>query len=102
VNSELSQKKYNLEYLKYQHNLYSEISGLNTTDLENIQQFKENLEVFEVKRIAILNVYLFAKSCNISRNHGGDIFKLIKNIYPNVEVPQHIPDSWKSVSRAVN
>jgi len=59
VNSELSQKKYNLEYLKYQHNLYSEISGLNTTDLENIQQFKENLEVFEVKRIAILNVYFF-------------------------------------------
>ena len=40
VNSELSQE-YNLEYLKYQHNLYSEIYGHNTIDLENIQQFKE-------------------------------------------------------------
>ncbi len=101
VNSELSQE-YNLEYLKYQHDLYSEIYGLNTIDSENIQQFKDNLEVFETKRIAILNVYLFAKSCNISQNHGDKLLKLIKNIYPNVEVPQHIPDSWKSVSRAIN
>ena len=37
VNSELSQKaEHTLEYLKYQHNLYSEIYGLNTIDSENI------------------------------------------------------------------
>jgi len=45
VNSELSQMEYNLEYLKYQQNLYLEIYGLKTIDSENIQQFKENLEV---------------------------------------------------------
>jgi len=37
--------EYNLEYLKYQQNLYLEIYGLKTIDSENIQQFKENLEV---------------------------------------------------------
>jgi hypothetical protein len=31
VNSELSQK-YNLEYLKYQHKLYSEIFGINAIE----------------------------------------------------------------------
>jgi len=101
VNSDHSQK-YNLEYLKYQHKLYSEIYGINTIESENIQQFKDNLEDFEIKRLAILKVYLFAKSCNMSRNNGDDLLKLIKNIYHNVEVPQHIPDSWKSVSRAIN
>jgi len=36
VNSELSQKEYNLEYLKYQHNLYSEIFGLNATEYSTV------------------------------------------------------------------
>jgi len=27
---------------------------------------------------------------------------IIKSSYPNVEVPQYISDSWKSVSRAIN
>ena len=55
VNSDHSQK-YNLEYLKYQHKLYSEIYGINTIESENIQQFKDNLEDFEIKRLAILKV----------------------------------------------
>jgi len=38
----------------------------------------------------------------MSRIIGVDILHLIKDIYFNVEVPQYIPDSWKSVSRAIN
>jgi len=58
MNSELSQK-YNLEYLKYQHRLYSEIFGINAIESENIQQFKDNLADFEIKRLAILKVFCF-------------------------------------------
>jgi len=37
----------------------------------------------------------------MSRNNGDDLLQLLKNIYPNVDVPQYFPDSWKSVSRAI-
>ena len=61
---------------------------------------------FEIKRLSILKIYLFAKSCNISRNHGDDLLRLIKDIlitsYPNAELPKHIPKSWKTLTRAID
>jgi len=63
VNIELSQKDYNLEYLKY----------INITYVQRFMAFILLIQrIFNHlrKRIAILNVYLFAKSCNIRRNDG--------------------------------
>ena len=60
-------KIYNLEYIKYQYKLYDEIFGRNAIESENLEQFKDTMEKFEVKRLSILRIYLLAKSCNMSR-----------------------------------
>ena len=105
VNPELL-RKYNLDYIKFQHKLYSEIFGIKALQSENIQEFKDNLANFENKKILILRIYLLAKSANMSRNNGDDFLELINDImkygYSNSEVPKLIPNSWKSITRFIN
>ena len=99
-------RNYNGDYFKYQHKLYSEIYGIDAIESGNLQEFKNCLSQFEIKRLLIFKIYLFAKTCNISRNHGDDLLQLIQDIvassFPNVEIPKHIPKSWKSVTRAID
>ena len=105
VNPELL-RQYNVEYIKYQYKLYSEVFGINAIESENLQHFKDTLTEFEIKRLSVLKIYLLAKSCNMSRNNGDDLLELIKELmkssYPKSEIPNHLPYSWKSVNRAIN
>ena len=66
VNPELL-RKYNLDYIKYQYKLYSEIFGIDALESENLEQFKDTMADFETKRLSILRIYLFAKSCSMSK-----------------------------------
>ena len=109
INSDINPvlfKNYNVEYFKHQNNLYSEIFGIEALHSENIQEFKDRLADFEIKRLAISKLFSFAKSCNISRNHGDDLLQLFKDIlkssFPNADIPKYIPDSWKTVTRDIN
>jgi len=51
-------RKYNLDYIKFQHKSYLEIFGIKALQSENLQEFKDNLAKFEKKRILILRIYL--------------------------------------------
>ena len=65
VNPEIL-RDYNLDYIKYQYRMYSEIFGIDAFDAENLEQFKDTMADFEIKRLSILKIYLLAKSCNMS------------------------------------
>ena len=91
---------YLLVYLHYQHKLYSQIYGIEAIESDDIQQFKDSLKIFDLKRLNILKCFLFAKSCNLSRNNGDDLLKLIRLFCPSPQIS--LPNSWKSVTRAIS
>ena len=57
VNPEIL-RDYNLDYIKYQYRMYSEIFGIDAFDAENLEQFKDTMANFEIKRLSILEIYL--------------------------------------------
>jgi len=79
VNPELL-KKYNLDYIKFQHKLYSEIYGINVLHSENLQESKDNLAEFGIKKVPKLIIYLLAKISNMSKSNRDDLFELINDI----------------------
>lgn len=89
-----------LAYRHYQNKLYNQVFGVNALEANDIQQFKDLLTDFEPKRLNILKCYLFAKSCNLSRNNGDSLLHLIRTICPSPILS--IPDSWSTVTRAIN
>lgn len=95
------QRNYILVYRHYQNKLYSQVFGVDALEAKDIQQFKDMLTDFQPKRLNILKCYLFAKSCNLSRNNGDDLLQLIRIMSPNPELLS-IPKSWKSVTRAID
>ncbi len=93
--------QYILAYQQYQSNLYKQIFGIHALESLNIEQFKESLTEFEPKRLNILKLYLFAKSCNMSRAIGDEFLQIIRSFSSNSS-DLCLPQSWKSVTRAIS
>ena len=75
-----------LAYRHYQNKPYNQVFGINALEVNDIQQFKDLLTDFEPKRLNILKCYLFAKSCNLSRNKGNTLLALNQDYLPKPHI----------------